>query len=56
MAILRFPTPRRKPDRACLGCGERFPKGAPTFWRYCSRCYGYGMFRKAVESFREVRP
>lgn len=56
MTILRFPPQRRNPDRACTGCGSRFPKDAPTYWKFCSRCYGYGMFRKAVESFRAVRP
>ena len=51
-----IPFPARAQRRCCQGCGERFPKDAPTFWRYCSRCYGYGMFRKAVEAFRGVRP
>jgi len=42
--------------RICAGCGERIPADKPAFWVYFSRCYGYAMFRKAVESFRKVRP
>jgi protein-arginine kinase activator protein McsA len=56
MNILKFQRQTHKPERACAGCGSRFPKDAPTFWRYCSKCYGYGMFRKAVQSFMRVQP
>lgn len=51
--IHQFPL-RPNTRRACAACGERFPRTAPTFWIYCSKCYGYGMFRKAVEAFRQV--
>lgn len=56
MSILRFPERRATRLRACQGCGERFPRTAPHYWRYCSKCYGYGLFRRAVEAFRTVRP
>lgn len=56
MKLYQFPSTRTMHPRVCAGCGERFPKNAPTHWRWCSRCYGYGMFRRAIESFRKVRP
>ena len=56
MKVYPFPIQRATRPRACAGCGERIPADKPAFWVYCSRCYGYGMFRKAVESFRWVQP
>lgn len=53
--ILQF-RPRRTTERACVGCGERFPKSAPHFWTYCRKCYSFASFRRAVETFRAVRP
>ena len=55
MKVYQFPARQVTRPHFCAGCGERIPADKPGFWVYCSRCYGYGMFRKAVESFRKVR-
>lgn len=53
--ILRFP-PRPATPRACAGCFEPMPRTAPSYWRYCSRCYSFSSFRRVVDQFRKVKP
>jgi len=56
MKVYPFHHARAMRPRACAGCGERSPKSAPSHWRYCTRCYGFASFRRAIEALREVRP
>jgi hypothetical protein len=53
--VLRFPDRVKRP-RACRGCGVALAKDAPPRHYACRRCFSYAQFRKAVESFRKVKP
>ena len=55
MKVYQFPAQQVRRPHFCAGCGERIPADKPGFWVYCSQCYGYRMFGKAVESFRRMR-
>lgn len=57
MSIIPFPKRPARTERRCEGCGERFPKNAPTFWTLCRRCFGFASYRRAVaEMLDATRP
>lgn len=53
MGKIAYLRPRRQPDRACTGCGERLAPWQPADHRLCRRCFGYASFRRAVAKMLE---